>query len=176
MNLIYNQLPFYYNITRQLYYEQSKHCLSKIPLQWFTVILPHTQSFSHTHTHTHTERKSELWVPVNQNPEDHASHLWMALVPLHNQAILSIKSTSLRQSLWMKVAAEANGLLRLIGYSESLCMCNPKIKNPSDALFIFSCTQKDQRQLQLASSKHPSLSSRLMWPGTHRFRMTLIKL
>lgn len=64
------------------------------------------------------------------------ANLWMTVVPLYNQAILSIKSTSVRLSLWMKVVAEANGLLCHIAYSESFCICNPKIKTPSAFPFL----------------------------------------
>lgn len=39
-------------------------------------------------------------------------------------------------------AAEANGLLRLIGYSESFCMCNPKINPPSDAFPFLAAHKK----------------------------------
>lgn len=102
-----------------------------------------TERLSFTRRH---RQENESWVPVNQNHKVGVSPLWMALLPLHNQTILSPKPTWLRQSLWMKDAVKANVLLCFIGYSESFWKRILKIK-PSKAFLILAAHQ-DLRQLQ----------------------------
>lgn len=112
-------------------------------------------------------------VPVNQNHKDCVSPLWMALLTLHNQPLLSPRPTWLRQSLWMKYAVNANVLLCFIGYSESFWTRILKI-NATKA-FLTLATYKDQRQLQPIPGfvKQPDVTAQ---PQVQTNRCILIKL
>lgn len=94
-------------------------------------------------------RDDYQWAQITRH---RVSPLWMALLLLHNQAVLSrsrslslSESTWQRESLWMKDAIRDNVLLCFIGCSESFWTCILKI-NPPKA-FLFLATHKDQRWL-----------------------------
>lgn len=162
MNFISVPADWFCNITTQLYYWELKHCYATMALcRAATDCLSQTRH-PNTHTHTLGVRCGYQWTRITRIMR--LIHEWLGCCYII-RAVLAVKSTLPTQSLWMKAAVEARGLLCLIGYSESLCMCNLKIKNSPDAFPFLAAHKKIKSNLSSTSSKHPGASSRRMGLG-----------